>query len=105
MYKFCFSFITFFCIVFYANSQSNFEKIIHKQSKKIDSLFQKWDIQKTPGLSIAIVENNNILYSKNAGMSDLEKRSRITSATTFNLASLTKQFVAYSSLLLEDEGK
>jgi CubicO group peptidase (beta-lactamase class C family) len=105
MYKFHFSFITILCIVFYANSQSSFEKNIHKQSKKIDSLFQKWDTQKTPGLSIAIVENNDILYSKNVGIADLKKRNKITSATTFNLASLTKQFVAYSVLLLEEERK
>ena len=35
----------------------------------------------------------------------MEKGNQITSATTFNLASLTKQFVAYSILLLEEEGK
>ncbi len=105
MYKFCFSFITLICITFNANSQSNFEKNILKQSKAIDSLSQKWDTDQTPGISIAIVENNKILYSKNVGIANLEKGNKITNNTTFNLASLTKQFVAYSILLLEDEGK
>ena len=91
--------------IFSANSQSNLATNILKKSPQIDSLSQKWNTEKTPGLSIAIVENNNIIYSSNVGVENLEKGVKITSNTTFNLASLTKQFVAYSILLLEEKGK
>jgi CubicO group peptidase (beta-lactamase class C family) len=91
--------------IFSANGQSNIASDILKKSLTLDSLSQKWNTEKTPGLSIAIIENNRIVYSSNVGMANLEKGNKITSNTTFNLASLTKQFVAYSILLLEEGGK
>jgi CubicO group peptidase (beta-lactamase class C family) len=90
---------------FFANAQSNFAQDILKKSSSLDSLSLQWNTEKTPGLSIAIVENGNILYASNVGLANLEKGTKITSQTTFNLASLTKQFVAYSILLLEEKGK
>lgn len=91
--------------IFSANGQYSITSDILKKSSTLDSLSQKWNTEKTPGLSIAIIENNSIVYSSNVGMANLEKGNKITSNTTFNLASLTKQFVAYSILLLEENGK
>lgn len=91
--------------VFYASGQSNVKTNILSHVAKLDSLSQKWNTDKTPGLSISIVENSSIIYSNNVGMANLNKNGKITSETTFNLASLTKQFVAYSILLLEENGK
>jgi len=91
--------------IFSASGQSNLVSDILKKSSTLDSLSKKWNTGKTPGLSIAIVENNSIVYSSNVGMANLIKGTKITSNTTFNLASLTKQFVAYSILLLEEKGK
>lgn len=105
MYKFYFSFITILCITFNGFCQSDFEKSIREQSVTIDSLSEKWNTDHTPGISITIVENNKMLYSKNVGLANLEKGNKINANTTFNLASLTKQFVAYAILLLEDQGQ
>lgn len=95
----------FLLAIFSANGQSNIASDILKKSTALDSLSQKWNTEKSPGLSIAIVENNNIVYSSNVGLANLVKGNKITSNTTFNLASLTKQFVAHSILLLEEKGK
>lgn len=91
--------------VFYAKGQSDVKTNILNHVAKLDSLSQKWNTDKTPGLSISIVENNSIIYSNNVGLVNLNKNNKINSKTTFNLASLTKQFVAYSTLLLEEDGK
>jgi CubicO group peptidase (beta-lactamase class C family) len=98
-------YILLFSIIFFYNCQSNFERNIITKSSKIDSLCQKWDTDKSPGLSITISENNRIVYSSNFGMANLDKGEKINIKTTFNIASLTKQFVAYAILLLEEEGK
>jgi len=87
------------------SGQSSSSLDVFKKSSRLDSLTQKWNSEKTPGLSVAIIENNKIVYSANVGMANLKSETKITSKTTFNLASLTKQFVAYSILLLEGEGK
>jgi len=92
-------------VFFYANGQSNVKTNILNHVSKLDSLSQKWNTDKTPGLSISIVENNSIIYSNNVGVANLYKNDKINSKTTFNLASLTKQFVAYSILLLQEEEK
>ena len=99
------SLIVFLFFTFIINAQSSLKINISNFSPKIDSLFQKWNTNNTPGLSVAISENNNILYSKSFGMANLNDSTKITSETSFNIASLTKQFVAYAILLLEQEGK
>lgn len=73
-----------------------------KQS--IDNIFSEFN-NKTPGASVAVVKDNNIIYQKGFGLSDLQLREKIEPKTNFRLASITKQFTSLSILLLEDENK
>ncbi|MGC4232816.1 MAG: serine hydrolase domain-containing protein [Niabella sp.] len=58
-----------------------------------------------PGAALAIVKNGKIIYKKNYGMAALEKDRRVTSATNFRLASVSKAFTAAAVLQLKERGK
>jgi len=51
------------------------------------------------------VRNDSLLFSKGYGMANLEYGIPITPQTIFHIASVSKQFTAYSILLLERQGK
>jgi len=70
----------------------------------IDNLFKSYDNQ-TPGVSVAIVKNGKVVFEKGYGMATLEYNVPITSNTVFHVASVSKQFTAFSIYMLENEGK
>jgi CubicO group peptidase (beta-lactamase class C family) len=72
---------------------------------KIDQLFALWDNNDTPGAAVSVVRDGAILYKSGYGMSNLEYDIPITPSSIFHIASVSKQFTAFSILLLELEGK
>jgi len=72
--------------------------------KKIDLLFSRWDNNASPGCVIGIVRNDSLIYSKGYGMANLEYNVPISSETIFHMASVSKQFTAYSIVLLAKQG-
>jgi CubicO group peptidase (beta-lactamase class C family) len=72
---------------------------------KIDSLFSQWDKTSSPGCAVGVVRNDSLIFSKGYGMANLEYGVPITPESIFDLASVSKQFTAYSVLLLEKRGK
>ena len=58
-----------------------------------------------PGCAVAIVENGRIAFSRAYGLADLGTRRPVTAATTFNIASMTKQFTGMAIALLIADGK
>lgn len=79
-----------------ANSQ-----IANRYSEKIDSLFQKFN-SKTPGYSVVVLRDDVVVYKKSFGMADVERGKPISSLTSFDMASISKQFTAMCILLLEE---
>src|SRR6476646_9792160 len=73
--------------------------------KEIDSLYNNWNTANTPGCAIGIVRNDSLIYSKGYGMANLEYDIHNTSQTMFHIASVSKQFTAYSIVLLARQGK
>lgn len=59
----------------------------------------------TPGLSIAVVRGDKIVYAKGFGYRDLKAKLPVTPQTQFYIASTTKSFTAAAAKLLADEGK
>ena len=58
----------------------------------------------TPGISIAIWKNGKEIYSRTAGMANLELGSRVTDTSVFRIGSLTKQFTGALILKLASAG-
>src|SRR5437763_1959980 len=75
-------------------------------AKAIDSLLDKareaWGV---PGVAVAIVRADEILYLKGSGVRDLKTREPVTPDTIFPLASCTKAFTTTAMAMLVDEGK
>src|SRR5580658_2196579 len=62
--------------------------------------------QQIPGLSIAIVEDNRVVYAKGFGWKSLDKRKgSVTPLTVFHMASIVKPFVATAILQLAEQNK
>jgi CubicO group peptidase (beta-lactamase class C family) len=73
--------------------------------KQIDQLFSVYDNLQTPGAAVAVAMDGKIIFKKGYGSADLEYNIPITPSTVFHIASVSKQFTAFSILLLEGEGK
>ncbi|MEI7983982.1 MAG: serine hydrolase domain-containing protein [Armatimonadota bacterium] len=61
--------------------------------------------QGVPGASVAIIQDDEPLLVKGYGFGDLEKQIPVTADTTFQIASLTKQFTSMLILMLAHEKK
>ena len=76
-----------------------------KESQAIDSIFLEWNKPDVPGCALGIVKDGKLIYSKGYGIADLEHDIAITPSSVFGIGSITKHFVAFSILLLEEQGK
>jgi CubicO group peptidase (beta-lactamase class C family) len=72
---------------------------------KINKVFSKWDNTASPGCAVGIVRNDSLVFAKGYGMANLEYGLPITPTTIFHMASISKQFTAYSIVLLAKQGK
>ncbi len=80
-------------------------KFLYSQNleSEIDKLYQVNNNE--PGFSVAVFKNDQILFEKQYGTTNLDYNIPITSKTVFDIASISKQFTAAAILLLEKEGK
>lgn len=74
-------------------------------AQRIDKIFSLWNNPQTPGVAIGVVRNDSLIYSKGYGMSNLEYSIPISPETIFHMASVSKQFAAYSIVLLARQGR
>lgn len=73
-------------------------------------LLEKWiDAQMAfrnqPGLAIAVVYDQELIWSKGFGFADIEKKTPMTPRSIFRIASITKTFTSTAILQLRDRGK
>src|SRR5690349_21115883 len=59
----------------------------------------------TPGLSVLVARDGEILFQGGYGLADIEKKSPITPETKFRIGSISKQFTAVAVLQLAEQGK
>jgi CubicO group peptidase (beta-lactamase class C family) len=75
------------------------------ETTKIDQVFADYAKPDSPGCSLAVYRNGAIAYAQGYGMASLELGVPITSQTVFDIGSISKQFTAFSILLLQQRGK
>jgi len=69
---------------------------------KLDNLRKRLDI---PGMSVAVLHDQEVVYKKGFGYADIEKQIPATPATSYHIASLTKPFSAAVVMTLVESGK
>jgi CubicO group peptidase (beta-lactamase class C family) len=68
----------------------------------IAGVMKDWKI---PGLSMAVVQNGQVVFLKGYGYRDFEKQTPVTPHTLFAIGSITKSFTVTAMGMLADEGK
>ncbi|WP_426207487.1 serine hydrolase domain-containing protein [Massilia sp. TWP1-3-3] len=68
----------------------------------IDAVLASRQKAADPGLSIVVIKNGVVTYSRSKGMADLGRNSAISENTVFELASLTKPITALAVMQLRD---
>ncbi|PDY91225.1 serine hydrolase domain-containing protein [Bacillus toyonensis] len=75
-----------------------------KTHTSIKQLLKKFS-SKAPGFAYISSFDSGVTYKGAVGLASIEKNLPITTKTVFNIASVSKQFTAFSILLLEKERK
>jgi CubicO group peptidase (beta-lactamase class C family) len=73
-----------------------------KLEKAIPRLMREGDV---PGVSVALIENGEIVYSRGFGIKNANTRGPVETDTIFEAASLSKPVFAYAVMKLVDAGK
>ena len=81
-------------LTFFGHAQLD-DSILHM----IDSVFIDTD-ENHPGYMMAVIQEDEFLFEKGYGLATLEHKSPIDKNTSFNIASLSKQFTAAAVALL-----
>ncbi len=79
--------------------------ITAERAQRIDAVFAPWDSTHSPGCALGISQNGTPVYSRGYGMANLEYDVPITPNSIFDVASVSKQFTAFSVALLASEGR
>lgn len=74
--------------------------------EKIEAAIKAWMTKnQSPALSVAIVSDNQLVWSKAFGMADIENSVPAKTDTTFRLASISKSMTAFGIMQLVERGK
>ena len=73
-------------------------------SERIDSLLIANYTDDAPGCAILICKGDTVLYEGVRGIADITTKQKIDSNTSFNIASITKQFTVVAILKLQEQG-
>jgi CubicO group peptidase (beta-lactamase class C family) len=96
----------YFILLVFVSAHSFSQQPIDPRLKGLDTfalrLLKEWD---APGVTIAVVEKNKVIFTGGFGYRDYEKKLPVTENTLFAIGSCTKAFTAAMLGMLEKEGK
>lgn len=96
--------IQFFFVFFLAFFLCN---LIHAEdiTEKIDKIFERFNSTRIPGVAVAVIQGDDIVFKKAYGMASLELSVPNTAKTVFRVGSVSKQFTAACVAMLSMEKK
>lgn len=93
--------LSLLAISIWSYGQQN-EPLLDGLDQEIETLLNSY---KAVGLSIAVVKDDKVIYSKGFGCRNLEKKLPVTTNTVFPIGSVTKAFTGALLGILEEENK
>lgn len=103
--------ILFLCLLASCSTSNFTQQISYKQpstllTEKIDSLvIHKMNHYNIPGLSIGIVKNDSVVYTKGYGVNSINSRKMVSENTIFHTGSVSKIFTALAVMNLVKNGQ
>ncbi len=89
-----------------ATRSQNTQNLSAAKVERIESLIKAWMAQhKAPAISVAIVIDNELRWSKGYGVLDLENSVPANADTAYRLASIAKSITATAVMQLVEKGK
>ena len=73
-------------------------------SRGIDAVFADLDRPGSPGASVAVIQDGEMIYSRGYGEAQIEHGVPVTPRTIFHVASVSKEFTAMAVTLLAADG-
>ena len=105
------SVVTICIIIFWGGlwqlSATDQEKIDFSEAIRIIDIWleAQREYDRLPGISVAVVKDQEVIWSKGYGMADLHKKSKTTPATIYSICSISKLFTSIAIMQLRDAGK
>lgn len=88
-----------------ATTQATSIEVLPPEIVQAEALIAPWVSEDAPGISVAISMEDEIVFARGAGLANLEHGIAITPGTAFQVASISKQFTAFSTLMLVSNGQ
>jgi CubicO group peptidase (beta-lactamase class C family) len=88
-----------------AFSQQKDERIDSLKKELANFILKKMKSSKTVGLSIAIVDNQDIVWAEGFGFADQVNQIKVSPSTIYRVGSVSKLFTAISVMQLAEKGK
>jgi CubicO group peptidase (beta-lactamase class C family) len=77
---------------------------IAASSRQLDALFERWRGTDSPGASVLVMRDGEVVHARGYGMANLEHGVPNGTTTVFDIASVSKQFAAMAILMLAERG-
>ena len=82
----------------------------HPRVKEAEAVLEKWldaerAYKRIPGISAAVVLDQQVLWQGGFGFADLERRAPATPTTLYSICSISKLFTSIALMQLRDQGK
>ena len=75
------------------------------KTAKASLLLKAWYPNNAPGIAVAVLQNNKVIFQQTRGIANIEHKVPISPSSLFELASVSKQFTGYAIACLIAEGR
>ncbi len=75
------------------------------KASEIDAIFADYDTTASPGCSLGVVRDGELIYTRGYGMANLEYGIALSPRSVFRTGSVGKQFTAMAIAILDQQGK
>lgn len=89
-----------------ANAQSEAKEPLSDALRLVDAWLEAQQVyDRLPGISVAVVKDQEILWSKGYGLADVKRKTPATAETLYSICSITKLFTSIAIMQLYEQGK
>jgi CubicO group peptidase (beta-lactamase class C family) len=86
------------------------EQAVSRSHREAVDLLETWieaviDFDRLPGMSIAVVHDQELVYAKGFGFADVDRKVRTTPDTVYSVCSISKLFTGIAVMQLRDRGQ